>query len=318
MARMRRRDVLASLAASAVLSAIARRARAAESVDGKWQELTINPVDQDRYAPDVRDRAAFVTHVEAFLAVLRSHPAWSRPKGFDVRPHLMWGSGGLFDRPPAPIAAILMIQTFWYGRDNRTGALSLGDESSLDLFVVFNSPEAIFDRQHGEMAREPGAGLYNEPNAQATKSPVPRFDSGHVITRRGASVFVPVTRKRLLEAWLAEARHDLRNDPKQARASADIARIEHELAAMSASDAAEPAYCVGGPYLRKLASRGEKGARAIAAANPAFFDGKLPRSALQLAIVRHPSKGMSRDPDLLQVFEKLEGQRWEKLLDVMA
>lgn len=314
---MRRREVLASLAASAVLAAIVRRARAAESVVGKWQDLTINPVDQDRYAPDKRERAAFVTNVETFVAVLRSHPAWSSPRGFDVRPHLRWGSGGIFDRPPAPIAAILMIQTFWYGRDIHTGELNVGDESSLSLTVVLNSPEAIFDRQYAEVAREPGAGLYNEPNAQPTKSPVPRFDTGHVITKRSAKVFVPVTRKRLLEAWLAEARHDLRNDPKQKRASADIARIELELAAMSASDAADQATCVGA-YWRKLASRGDKGAHAIAAANPAFFDDKLPRSAIQLAIVRHPEKGMSRDADLLHVFERLEGQRWEKLLDVLA
>jgi hypothetical protein len=317
MTHLRRRDVLAWLSASAVLPALARRARAAESVDGKWEGLTINPVDQDRYAPDKKQRAEFVTHVEAFIAVLRSHPSWSSPKGFDVRPHLMWGSGGIWDRPPAPIAAILMIQTFWYGRDGRTGGLSVGDESSLSLFVNFNSPESIFDRQHFEMAREPAAGLYWEPTAQPTKSPVPRFDTGHVVARRTAPLFVPVTRKRLLEAWLAEARHDLRNEPHQARAAADTARLERELAAMSATDAAEPAYCEG-RYWRKLARRGDEGARAVAAANPAFFDASLPRSALQLAIVRHPSKGMSKDPDLLRVFEKLEGQRWEKLLELMA
>jgi hypothetical protein len=146
--------------------------------------------------------------------------------------------------------------------------------------------------------------LYVEPRSIPTTFTAARYETGHVVTKRSAQPFVPVTQQRMLAAALAAARHDKR--------AADIDRLEH--VRLSPDEAKAQGFAAGS---HSFARSGDKDARAVATVNPSFFDRKLARAAIQLLLVRPATSSMlSHVAEKASLRDELtRKQPWPKLLD---
>jgi hypothetical protein len=314
---MHRRSFVAGLAAATLLPRVGARAAPtpiATDIAGKWLDLAIDSENlgaAKRLAPDARDREKFFANVDAFVAVLKKHSAWRTPMGFDVKPTLAFANAWSVPRPaPAPIPGMLLIHCFWYHRYD--GKPVRDDESPLRQQVFFNIPESIFSSSD-HVAEDADGNMYRTPTSLPTHVDNLRFATCAVVTNRTQPPIVPVSRKRLATAWLAQARHSLGHDDK--RGAAEVDRLGRQLADLTDPDV----QAIAALGKRELAATADDKAWPIGAENPSFLDPKLPRTALQIAVMPWAYAGSVTAPAVIAVRDALiKGQAWPKLHEVLA
>src|SRR5439155_6831004 len=102
---MLRRSVLSALGAAALAPRLAFAGKTELLADhpGTWRAWEENLQGERLLAPNADERKKFLENVAAYAGKMREHPAWAKPKGFDVRPERSISGDTLHEIPPHPI-----------------------------------------------------------------------------------------------------------------------------------------------------------------------------------------------------------------------
>jgi hypothetical protein len=169
------------------------------------------------------------------------------------------------------------------------------EESRAILRLGINAPDAFYDTWQRPFATDAEGPMYLAPVrvGEFAGFPVyapPGYPPRVLLTNDNTRpIWVPASQERVIRGRLAELQREVaRMKPPYDRQRRDtIAALEAELAGLSPADLAAPAYTAGGGSARPsgLARGTDRGARALVATNPAYFDLTRGKTSFQMAAV---------------------------------
>jgi hypothetical protein len=274
------------------------------------------------------DAATFFRRLEQLRAALLAQPVFNPPTGVRI--------GGDFrldiarqDIPRAPVPAVGRLRFYpsLVGKNGQPGFII----ATTDEMVVFvNHPTGDL-----EAGRVGSAKFLHEPKRAGEIDGFPIFrgelDCEYVlITRTGAVPWIPVTREELARESLEFWQGVERDSPQGGMPARAIARHQAVLAAMSVEERGMQARISQqspdglGPPLPPV---GSQDGIPLVKPNPAWFDPALPRTAIQMLLVKFWYSG-SLDPDHpgpepggsvgpLRVWEALHHSNWKAISAVL-
>lgn len=259
----------------------------------KAHEVGRVPAAQQAHARATLDR---------LLAIALRNPALTPPVGFDVE-HLRIAYAPI--RPAslhAPLAYRVSGLLFWMNPQSRLGgAIGPSPVAMSDYAIHANDlRESFWVPQEVWRKLEPASrSLYWEPVRTGELQGHPVYEHSRVvITASSRPVFRPLSRERLLRHELDDHRRSLervhtRPGPLRTQAEGCVAELESRLAALTPAEREAPGWLsltpppgVRGPRCSLLVDEGAMHARRIVEENPDFYDAALPRTAIQLVVVR--------------------------------
>lgn len=244
------------------------------------------------------EQASAIETIQAVRRILLATPASQDVRGFE------WATFGQISsqEPGTPVRMTLGYIAYPFFFDAKLNRAESSAEGA-PFRISINDPDVILGRDgyrvdtaaHYTFAPDPAGTIDNFPVYGVE-------DRFVVITPAGTPLFVPVTQQQYLDLRIAQAKSanaeiktSLASLPDSAdkrtalsRAEGRVSALESELASLPESARQSPALMTDGvPTSRasSLADAGTTRTRAIVKANPALFDARKPRTAVQLIIL---------------------------------
>lgn len=252
----------------------------------------------------------------------RETPAFKSPVGFEGRVfHGIAVADGGVGRTFAtgnPPKSDISLHLYNYLQTCETCPIKPADEAPAFIRVTVNSIDGFYDVWQQPFAKDREGGIYLAPMRIGEVGGFPLFQApGHapqlLITKNTKPVWLPVSQERYIRSRIASLQQTVARlkPPNDQPTRREIAQLEAELGELTAAERAAPAHIASERSGRKsgLASPGARGARALVATNPAFFDLQRPRTDFQVIVIE-----TFRPEILLRKPENLVGT---KLLEAM-
>jgi hypothetical protein len=234
---------------------------------------------------------------------LMATPALADPHGFGFRRTVVVAppAQGLGAGAPATAQANLLALEIHRDEEQPDAAGTWrGSGEGPSVKVTVNDPSALFFYPD-----EDASGQHALPVAAATRDGfmVLRFSTRDhiVLTKPGKQPWRHVTKAEVLERRIAEARADAAKFPNPADAPIlyeNVRKLEAELAALSPAQRAERACRSGEFKYGTFTPCTVAGADYVVAYDPAYFDPRLPKTAIQLVVISEPADHRDDHRDL--------------------
>lgn len=250
-------------------------------------------------------KQAVTSRMQALYDIVRRDTMFYEPVTFDVQP------SPRIDMPPrrgyTPAEYDLPEFMYAYGSDVPVTAQGKRTTSTHAFWVYGNGLDHFF-RVADKWQQDEQGEMYFEPLRLADVKGFPTYGNGLVvITRSARPIYLPVPVERAMRFVIAQTTQGLelmkapQQQPLVARTRACLATLEKQLAAMSPTERAAPAYIAMGrapghdPVCDPFASANDRNARRLIMENPDFYDVKRPPSDIQVVFVNLGSFS-PRDP----------------------
>lgn len=276
------------------------------------------------------DAATFKRNLEKLRNVLARQPVFNPPQGVEVI-----GYFRQHDQLPktnrVPVPGFGYLRFHFYHRDQNSGKAVRICCTTDEMHVIVNDPDQGLDT-FGASGFPTKAFYQPHQVGELAGYPVYRMDNGDeviVLSRTKVPPWVPVTREEYVKAGLAswqKSAAESELDP----ISPQVARNHQAaLAGMSAEELTMQAlYYPADPFQPTLAPVGSDEGRPLVRSNPAWFDPKLPRSAVQLLTIRfhytgnlnHDNPGATEHGDIApyRVWQALHTSDWAEIGNVVT
>jgi hypothetical protein len=273
----------------------------------------------------VHDQLRQISDVFREVAVLKS------PVGFEARVIQTAGSprgiGKTTRMPPSSMSIFL----FDYIQACPTCPIEPVGESRCQVHLWINDVDLLYPTWQTPLEKDEEGSIYIVPCRVGEFAGFPMYDGWngpYVLITNDITrpLWVPVSRERHIRAKITNLQKLVQKlkPPSDQQARADMAALEAELAGMSPAERASQAYVGGSPATRAawLSPANDRGAQALVATNPAFFDLTRPRTSFQMAILDTYPKNLLTPgrPDgfiyskLLEAFKEVD---WKRLVSLL-
>lgn len=273
------------------------------------------------------DAATFFRYVEELRAVLLAQPVFNPPTGVRI--------GGDFrldiaraEIPRAPVPAVGRLRFYPSLVNPKSGRPGFLIATTDEVVVFINRPAGDL-----ESFRLGSAKFFDEPKRAGEINGFPIFrgelDCEYVlINRTGAVPWMPVTREELTRVSIGFWQGVERDSPQGGMPAQAVARHQAVLAAMSAEERGMQArYLPNDALGPPLAPVHTQDGSPLVKANPAWFDPALPRTTIQMLLVKfwysgnldpdHPGPDSDRSVSPLRVWEALHHSNWKAISAVL-
>lgn len=275
----------------------------AQRPDGALAVGTVRPAKAHDVA---RVPAAQQAHARAtldrLLAIALRNPALNPPTGFDVE-HVRFAYAPIGAvSPRAPLAYRTYGLIYWMNPQSRLGGAIGPSPVAMDDYSIHANDirESFWVGQEVWRKLQPASrSLYWEPVRTGEVQGHPFYERSRVvITASSRPIYRPVSRERLLRHELEDHRRNLgklytRPGPLRTQAEGCVAELEARLAALTPAEREAPGWLsltpppgARGPRCSLMVDEGATHARRIVEENPDFYDPALPRTAIQVIVVR--------------------------------
>ena len=260
------------------------------AAQGIWLPWRVDVSGYPQFAVSPSDRKAFAAQLDAIAAVVKASPALRDLPG--LYPELtgsLRGAGG----PPfkesqwktAPLLGSILLAVWTDKQVDRAGSVVSVKEKwryngPASLVISINNP---FEPNHEAWMEDERGTFYPFREGPRIGDFTVQFDHIVVAKPDKPSLYVPVSRERLINAWIKHVEPTARTVPEYRRQSDEARAL---LARMDEAERQAPAWRRNRGSALGLVAPGTPDSSVLVEVNREFFDPTLPRTAVQVILVR--------------------------------
>lgn len=276
------------------------------------------------------DAAAFKQKLEQLRNLLAKQPVMQAPKGVEIIGYFR----PLDEFPKArqlPVPGFGYLRFHFYHRAKNGKAVKICCTTD-GIHASINDPDQSFE-VYG--SRDFSTKVFYEPNLVGQVDGFPLYQTAGgdellVFSRGSAPTWLPVTREEYVTAWLKFWQKQSQESGPQDTITPEIIRHHQQaLAQMKPAERTMQARSLTWDvYEPTLAPVGSTEGRSLVRVNPNWFDPSLPRSAVQLLILRfsttglmdqnHPGPSKTGNVSTYRIWQALHTSNWKEVSTVLT
>lgn len=276
------------------------------------------------------DAAAFKQKLEQLRNLLAKQPVMQAPKGVEIIGYFR----PLDEFPSAknlPVPGFGYLRFHFYHRAQNGKPVRICCTTD-EIHVSINDPDQSFEVYGShDFSTKP----FYEPNLVGQVDGFPLYQTAGgdellVFSRGSAPIWLPITREEYVAAWLKFWQKQAQQTVPQDTITPEIVRRHQQaLARMQPEERAMQARSLTWDvYEPTLAPVGSTAGRPLVRVNPNWFDPDLPRSAVQLLILRfsttglmdqnHPGPSKTGNVSAYRVWQALHTSNWKEVSTIVT
>lgn len=276
------------------------------------------------------DATAFKKKLEQLRNLLAKQPIMQSPRGVEIigyfRPIDEFPSARNL---PAPGFGYLRFHFYHRAKNGKPVRICCTTDQ---IHASINNPEQSFE-VYG--SRDFGTKAFYEPNlvGQVAGFPLYQTEGGDqllVFSRGSAPPWIPVTREEYVAAWLTFWQRQAKESPAEDTITPEVIRRHQQaLAQMKPEERTMQARThTWDVFEPTLAPVGSSAGRPLVRVNPNWFDPGLPRSAVQLLVLRfsgtglldhaHPGPTKTGNVSVYRIWEALHTSNWKDVSTILT
>lgn len=295
---MKNRRIFPMLFFALLVSAISGFALAADltfdpTLPGRWEAESAYRYEKD-YTLTKEEAAGCRSKLDRMLNILKETPPFASPKGFLARTHLDyeppcdWYQQFL---PPYKTQRVrMMLSVSLPGLFRVKGKAVPQDEPpyfkvDFNNLMPFARPSSL---NYEGVWDEQGRFIITEPHVMEEGQGYTIYEGHSIILTRGSKpLWVPVTQEQYLKAMIKFYRLKKKQNPDDVSNDMMTEYLNEELNKMSPAERKSPGYYfAGGENPSGLTPKDDTNGSRLMALNPDYFDPNMPRTAVQLIVIR--------------------------------